>query len=163
MCPRPPGSPGLPGFIGVFWGLDFRESRTPLWTIGFGVISLCFLAPRALPGPPGLLGVLGPGFPRIPDPSLNHWFWSYSLCFLAPRSLPGPPGLLGCSGVWISKNPGPLSELLFLKQFLCVSLRPGLSRAPRVYCGVLGPYAMFKNRMFYKPYVQKPYVLQNLC
>ena len=55
-----------------------------------------------------------------------------------------------------------------------------LSRAPRAYWGVLGPYAMFKNRtfynpmfknrMFYKPYVpqtlcyvQEPYVLQTLC
>ena len=38
-----------------------------------------------------------------------------------------------------------------------------LSRAPRAYWGVLGPYAMFKNRTFYKSYVQKPYVLQTVC
>ena len=87
---------------------------------------------------------------------------------------------MGCSGVWISKNPGPLSELLFLKPFLCVSLRPGLSRAlpgllrcsgalcyvqkpyvPQILCSKTvcftnrmfhKPHAMFKNRMFYKPY-----------
>ena len=100
MFSCPPSSPGLSRACGGVWALDFRESRIPFWAIGFGGISLCFLAPRALPG---------------------------------------PLGLLGCSGSWISENPGPLSEPLVLESFRCVSLLPGLSRAPRAYWGVLGP------------------------
>ena len=125
-----PGPPGLLGSSGAWISENPGLLSEPLVLESFRCVSLLSGFSRALRA---YWGVLGLGFPRIPDPSLNHWFWSHFAVFPCSPGSPGPPGFI----------------VVFWGPMLCSKT-------------VCSTNPMFKNRMFYKPYamlcyVQKPF------
>ena len=93
LAPRTlPGTPGLLECSGGWIPENPGPCPEPLLLESFRCVSLL---PGLFPAPRAYWGVLGPGFPRIPDPSLNHWFWSYFFVFPCSLGSPGAPGLIG--------------------------------------------------------------------